>query len=247
MNRPQRKLILISFLALLIASALAACGDDNATTQPATAPALLRPTPPDYPAEIPTVPSGFTTGEKRPCPEKWQRVSDDVLNYSLCIPPDWGILDYKTGERSTQLARHDEDLKILSPDGFPYPVGVPFEKLFQDPDINLIWIQLAPSSPGADIACDAKPRAPLGSLPAVQCEYRFNYTNDPDPRNDIEYRADGTMVGINVILPLPNQEPDPVAPTIRFGLHIAIVGSEKAMEAYGDTISQILDTVEGQP
>jgi hypothetical protein len=249
----------VGAMGVVLVLALMRGGDEQATAQPATpttppvateaggTPVPTWPPSPRYVAEIPSVPTGFTVAEKRSCPDGWQRVSDDVLNYSLCIPPDWGILDYETGERSKELTVHGHGFKILSPEGFPYPAEVPLDKLLQDPDMNLIWIQLAHSSPGTKIACDAKPRAPLGALPAVECEYRFNYTNDPDPRHDIEYRPDGGMIGINIILPMPNQEPDPVDPKIRFGLHIAVVGSEKAMQVHGDTISQILDSVEGQP
>jgi hypothetical protein len=212
-------------------------------TEAAGTPVAARSPYPYYPREIPTLAPGLTLTGKRPCPEGWQRVSNDALNYSICIPPDWGVLNEGTGGRSTTLTIPADTVKILSPEGFPRPVGVPLYESLQNPDMNLIFIQLSVASPNAGMACDAKPRAPLGSLPAVGCQARFDYTD----WGDANYRPDGTMVGTDIVVPLPNPKPDPVDPTIRFGLHIAIVGSEKAMQVHGETISQILDTVEGQP
>jgi hypothetical protein len=198
---------------------------------------------PYYPRQIPTLAPGYVVPEKRACPDRWQRVSNDLLNYSLCLPSDWGILDEETGERSTKLATRELTTKLLSPEGFPYPVGVPLDKLLQDPGSNLIWIQLSTASPNAGMACDAEPRPPLGSLPAVGCEVRFNYSDSG--RQD--FRSDGRMIEIDIVAPLPNSELDPVTSTARFGLHVAVVGSESAMEAHGKTLSQILDSLEGQP
>ena len=212
-------------------------------TEAAGTPRPTKPAAPDYPLHIPTLPAGLTLGEKRPCPDKWQRISEDVLNYSICIPPDWGILDYETGERSTELTIHGRDFKILSSEGFPYPVGVPLHKILQDPSISLIYVALSPTPPGSNITCDAKPRAQLGSLPAVQCQFKFNYTE----YGDVDYRPDGSMVEIDTVVPLPSPEPSTVGPRTGYGLFIGIVGSEKAMQLHSETISQILDTVEGQP
>jgi hypothetical protein len=212
-------------------------------TEAAATPGLTRPVPTVYPIHVPTLPPSLTLTEKRPCPDKWQRISDVVLNYSICIPPDWGILDGRTGDRLTILVVHDQALKVLSPEGFPYPLSVSLYDSLQDPDMNLIYMALSPVPLGTYIPCDAKPLVSQGPLPTVGCQFRFNYTD----QGDADYRPDGTMVEIERVVPLPNPEPGLGGPRTGWGLSIGVVGSEKAMQVHGDTISQILDTVEGQP
>ncbi len=211
--------------------------------QPTQTPESVRPAAPYYPLHIPAAPALSSLAPKRACPDGWQRISDDVLNYSICIPSDWGILDESTGQRSTQLLVHEEDLKILSSEGFPNPIGQPLDKPLQDPTKDMIYMAVDPVPPDSGIACDAQPRAPLGSLPAVQCEFRFNYTS----YGDADYRADGNMVETDTVVALPNPQPGPVGSQTGYGLFIAVVGSDRAVQVHGDTISQILNSIEGQP
>jgi len=212
-------------------------------TEATATPAAVTLAVPHYPVQIPTVPPGLRLAPKRPCPDTWWRISDDVLNYSMCIPPDWGILDERAGDRSTARTVHAQGLKILSPEGFPYPVGVPLDKLLQDPEIDLIWMPVGVVPPGSTIECDPKPRAAIGPLPAVECQSRFNYTD----WGDTDYRADGNMVAISIIIPLPDPEGGPAGSRAGYGLMISVVGSDKAIEIHSNTISQILNSVEGQP
>jgi hypothetical protein len=230
-------------------------GGEQATAQPTTptvpptatgapgTPAATRPARQEHPVQIPTLPPSPALTGKQPCPDKWQRISDDVLNYSICIPPDWGVLNEETGGRSTGLTVHAQSVKILSPEGFPYPAGVPLYRALADPSTNLVYMALGSAPPGSSIACDVKPRAPLGSLPAAECQARFNYTD----LGDQDYRPDGTMIETDVVVPLPNPQAGLGGPRTGYGLLIGIAGSEKAMQVHGETISQILDTVEGQP
>lgn len=223
-------------------SATGCGGSQHGTAEPSIAmatPAVARPVPTEYPLHIPPIPAGFALPPKRPCPDGWQRVSDDVLNYSICIPADWGILDEKTGEPSKDLTDQGHGLKILSADGFPNPVGQSIDRALQDPTRNVIYIATgsASASPNSYIACDAQPRAPLGSLPAVQCQFRFNYS-----RGDADQRPDGNMVETDMIVVLPDAKSG-----VGDGVFIAVAGSQRAVQVHADTISQILDTVEGQP
>jgi hypothetical protein len=220
----------------------APAGTPGATEATAT-PGAIRPVVPHYPLQIPTVPAGLTLAPKRPCPDKWQRISDDVLNYSMCIPPDWGILDERTGDRSTARTVHAQGLKILSPEGFPYPIGTPLDKPLQDPEKNLVYMTLGSAPPGSSIPCHVESRSSLGQFPAAQCQLRFNFTDWGDP----DYRSDGTMVATEIIVPLANPEPGPGGDRTGYGLLIGMTGSEKAMEVHDDTISEILNTFEGQP
>jgi hypothetical protein len=206
-------------------------------------PAVVRPRPTYYPLPVPTLPSGFTLAPKRSCPERWQRISDDVLNYSICIPPDWGILDEKTGGRSTEFTDHARGLKILSGEGFPYPIGTPLYEVLGETDKNLVYMTLGAAPPGSSIPCHVEPRSSLGQFPASQCQLRFNFTNWGDP----DYRSDGAMVETEIIVRLPNPEAGLGGPRTGYGLLIGMTASEKAMEVHGDTISEILSTFEGQP
>jgi len=214
-----------------------------ATTETTGTPGAVRPVVPHYQLDIPTIPPGLTVAPKRPCPNEWQRISDDVLNYSMCIPPDWGSLDEKTGDRSTELTDHARGLKILSGDGFPYPIGTPVYEVLGDTDKNLVYMTLGAAPPGSSIPCHVEPRSSLGQFSASQCQLRFDFTKWGDP----DYRSDGAMVGTEIIVPLPNPEPGLGGSRTGYGLLIGMTAGEKAMEVHSDTISEILSTFEGQP
>lgn len=268
----------VGVVGVVLVLTLMGNGDKQATAQPtdptaaplATLPAvtpeatvLAGPTIPpveSYPVVVPTLPKGFVTGEKRPCPEGWQRISDDKANYSFCLPPGWAILDPDSSEPSTRTTVHFESAAILSPEAFPYPYAGSYEKgirdLIRDSEKNVIWMQiffLQTDENDQPMSCDAKPAGTLGGLPSVSCENHFNIPSGTDRAVP---DAEGEWGRLFVAVPLPNAGVPPSwesspypAPkgAYSFAVGILFEGRNEALSHYRDVIYEILDTLEGQP
>jgi hypothetical protein len=213
-----------------------------------------------FPVVVPTLPKGFTQGEKRACAEGWRRISDDMANYSFCLPPGWAMVDYETGQPRVNPIIHWESAAILSPEGFPYPHVGSYEKgvrdLIRDSADNVIWMQLLPfwsRENGQTMSCEPKPARMIGSLPSARCENTFNIPAGTDWAIP---DANGRWGRLFVVVPLPEAQPPPgfessPYPTpeggYSFGLGIIFEGRNEALDRYRDLILQIVDTLEGQP
>ncbi len=275
MNRRQGKAILIGFLALLMALASAACGDDNATTQPATpttppmatlppgtAEATVLAGPTKAPAEhfpivVPTPPVGFVLPEKRPCLKDWGRLSDDGAGYSICVPPGWGTPDpdLNTDGPVANAVLHWGNPAIFSPEAFPWlerDEGAVAKKL-NNPDADFARVILFPGTwrtdtpaPTVSNTCEAKQGAVIAGLPAAACEYRF------DRVKGYGYvpNPSGSWCGRQIFVSLPSaKRPEGFSTDKPYStvLGIIVAGRCEVMERYGGTLSEILSTIQVLP
>jgi hypothetical protein len=218
-----------------------------------------KPTLPSYPVVVPALPKGLVTGEKRPCPEGWRRISDDEANYSFCLPPGWGMVDHETGQARADAVMHWESAAILSPEAFPYPYLHSYENgirdLIRDSEKDIIWMQLffIRAENEQSMSCDAKASQTLGGLPSASCENKFTI---PPGTDQAMPDPEGKWERLFVVVPLPNAQTPPELenspyPTpeggYSFALGILFEGRTEASAHYHDVIMQILDTLEGQP
>jgi len=266
MNRGQGRLIVIGLLALLMALGLAACGDDNATTAPATLPpgtvgatVLAGPTKAraeHFPVVVPTPPKGFTPPEKRPCPDGWGQISDDMAVYSICVPPGWGIPDPDSSAPVANVVLHYGNPEIFSPEAFPWleegerEIG---QKL-SNPDADFVRVTLFPITPDTTVSdtCEANRGITVAGLPATGCEYRYDREVGRRVPNPL-----GSWCGrqIFVSLPLarppggPSETPVPNSTYTPFSavLGIVVLGRCEVVERYQDTLSEMLDSLQVVP
>ena len=229
-------------------------GPAEGTATPIT-PGPYKPELPSYPVVIPTLPPGLTLNGKRPCPDGWGRISDDMANYSICVPPGWGMPDPNTGQPVSEAVLHYDSVLIFSPEAFPYPVGKGTEARL-DPEANFLQIELFAFTSDTTVggACEAKPGGSVAGLPAATCEYRF----DPVPYWDQSVASpSGKWTGLLMFVPLPGAKP-PVGPggqpfptpkggPYSIGLGISVGARNQVMDRYRDVVSQILDTLEVTP
>jgi hypothetical protein len=250
---------------LVLALGLAACGDDNATTAPATLPpgtaeatVLVGPTkaPAEhFPIVVPTPPVGFVLPEKRPCLKDWGRISDDGAGYSICVPPGWGIPDpdLNTDGPVANAVLHWGNPAIFSPEAFPWPVGdeVKVGEKMGNPDSDFARVILFPGTwrtdtpaPTVSNTCEAKQGAVIAGLPAAACEYRFDrvkgYGYVPNPS--------GSWCGRLIFVSLPSAKPsDPTDEPFSAVLGIIVQGRCDVIERYQGTLSEMLDGLQVVP
>jgi len=233
-----------------IASAIGGGGGENTTAHPVTPTAAA----PSYPVQIPSVAPGAAPMVKRPCPDDWQRISDDALMYSFCVPPDWWLMDPQTRQPRVGAVLHWEHAAIFSPDALPFPADESADELLRDSNANIIYMQLIPLR--ADMTqniCELEPADMAGALPSTRCEYRYDYL----PQSDWAQTApEGEWGGLLVVVPLSAASPEPgvegsAFPTpeggYSYGLGILFNGRNEALAHYHDLIYQILGTLDGQP
>lgn len=268
----------VGAIGVVLVLTLVGNGDKQAIAQPAdptatplaTVPAvtpgatiLARPTKPElpsFPVVVPALPKDFTPGAKRPCPEGWGQISDDMAVYSICVPPGWGIPDpdLATGAPVANAVLHYGEAYIFSPEAFPYPVGDESkiaEKL-GNPDADFLTIVLFPIRSDTTMGggCEAKLGGSVAGLPAATCEYRF----DPVPYwNQAVADPSGNWISRLMFVPLPGAKP-PVWPggqpvptpkggPYSTGLGISVFARNEVMDRYRDTVSEILSTLQVVP
>jgi len=221
-------------------------------------PRPIKPELPSFPVVVPTLPKGLVTGEKRPCPEGWGRISDDMAVYSICVPPGWGIPDpdLATGEPVANAVLHYGEAYIFSPEAFPYPVGdeAKIGQKLGDPEADFVRVKLFPLTPDTTISgtCQAQLCATVADLPAAACEYRYDRevgSRVPNPQ--------GSWCGrqIFVSLPLakppvwPSGEPVPIPTDKPYSavLGIIVLGRCEVVERYRSTLSEMLSTLQVVP
>src|SRR4030042_4668784 len=160
-------------LAGLLPATAEATVPDGGTTTPITS----KPTSESFPVVVPTPPIGFTPGAKRPCPEGWGQISDDMAVYSICVPPGWGIPD-DTGAVLANAVLHYGNPYIFSPEAFPWPVGdeAKIGEKLANPDADFVRVTVFPAMSDTTVSgtCEAKPGITVADLPATGCEYRYD-------------------------------------------------------------------------
>lgn len=225
------------------------------TTATPITPGQIKPELPSYPAVVPEIPKGFTLPEKRPCPEAWGRISDDMAGYSICVPPGWGMVNPNTGEPVSEAVLHYDSLVMFSPEAFPYPVGRGAQP-WLDPEANFLQLELFAIMSDSTVGggCEAKLSGSVAGLPAATCEYKF----DPVPYWDQSVpNPSGAWTGLLMFIPLPGAKP-PVGPGGEplaapqggwppIGLGISVGARNEVMDQYRDVVSKILGTLEVMP
>lgn len=234
--------------------ATASPGPAAGTATPIT-PGAIKPELPSYPVVIPTLPPDFTLAEKGPCPDGWGRISDDMANYSICVPAGWGMPNPDTGEPMADVVLHYGEAHIYNPEAFPRPVGKAAEAPL-DPEADFLTIVLFPIRTDASLGggCEAKPGGSVAGLPAATCEYRF----DPVPYWDqVAANPSGNWTARLMFVPLPGAKP-PVGPggqplptpkggPYSTGLGISVSARNEVMDRYRETVSDILATLQVMP
>ena len=272
MPSPRIRLAALTVLATVVGAVgvvlvltLMGDGDEQATVQPATptaegtatpiTPGPHKPELPSYPVVVPALPPDFALPEKRPCPDGWGRISDDMAGYSICVPPGWGMPNPDTGEPMADVVLHYDEAYIYNPEAFPRPVGKAADRPL-DPEANFLLIGLFPITSDSTVGgtCEAKLGGTVAGLPAATCEYRF----DPVPYWDQSVaNPSGKWRGQLMFVPLPGAKP-PVLPggepfpTPQGGWHptvlgITVSGRNEVMDRYQDIVSQILGTLQVVP
>ena len=225
------------------------------TTGTPTTPGPNKPELPSYPVVIPTLPPGFAFPEKRACPEEWGRISDDMANYSICVPPGWSMPNPDTGDPVADLVLHYGEAHIYSPEAFPRPVGKAADRPL-DPEADFLTSALFPIRTDTTLGggCQAEPGGSVAHLPAATCEYKF----DPVPNSDEALHSPtGKWAARMMFIPLPGALP-PVGPgrqpfptpeggPYSTGLGISVFARSEVMGRYQDVVSQILATLQVTP
>ncbi len=218
-------------------------------------PGPTRQEPSSHAVVIPTVPPGFAFPERASCPDQWGMISDDMANYSVCVPPGWGVPDPSNGEAAVDVVLHYDWAYIYNPEAFPRPVGKAADRPV-DEDADFLTIVLFPVRSDMTIGggCQAEPGGILAGLPAAVCEYKFDRVPSLD---DIIPGPSGAWTAQYAFVPLPGATPPvglggqplptPEGGSFLTGLAISVSGRNEVMDRYQDVVSQILATLEVIP
>ena len=222
----------------------------EATTTPLAGP-TRRPAE-HFPIVVPTPPIGFTLGEKRPCPEGWGEISDDMAVYSICVPPGWGMPVPDSDAPVASAVLHYGNPEIYSPEAFPWlerDEGAVGQKL-SNPDADFARVILFPATwrtdtpaPTVSNTCEAKQGATIAGLPAAACEYRYDREvgrRVPNPQ--------GSWCGRLIFVSLPSAKPsNPTDEPFSAVLGIIVQGRCEVVERYRSTLSEMLSTLQVVP
>jgi hypothetical protein len=266
--------VVVGVLGVVLVLTLMRGGDDQATAQsdsatatplatlpPETVEATVAPTTPgsykppstSYPIVVPTPPKGFTLGAKRPCPEGWGQISDDMAVYSICIPPGWGMPVPDSDAPVASAVLHYGNPEIYSPEAFPWLERDEIEvgKKIGNPDAAFVRVILFPATwrtdtpaPTVSNTCEAEQGASIAGLPAAACEYRYDRDGGHVP-NPL-----GSWCGRLVFVSLPSaKRPEGFSTDKPYSavLGIIVAGRCEVVERYRSTLSEILSTLQVVP